>query len=32
LLLGKNDLLYGTTTAGGAGKHNDGVVFRVTTK
>jgi uncharacterized repeat protein (TIGR03803 family) len=32
LLLGKNDILYGTTTAGGAGKHNDGVVFRVNAK
>jgi uncharacterized repeat protein (TIGR03803 family) len=32
LLLGKNDLLYGATTAGGAGQHNDGVVFRVTAK
>jgi uncharacterized repeat protein (TIGR03803 family) len=31
LLLGKKDTLYGTTIAGG-GKHNDGVVFSVTTK
>jgi uncharacterized repeat protein (TIGR03803 family) len=30
LLLGKKDILYGTTTTGG--KHNDGVVFSVTTK
>ena len=30
LLMGKNDTLYGTTTAGG--KDRDGVVFKVTTK
>jgi uncharacterized repeat protein (TIGR03803 family) len=31
LLMGKHDILYGTASAGG-GKHNDGVVFSVTTK